>query len=173
MSENRFITHLEELARRQDRGALAALRRGLGRPPGTAVEMHPQVIPYLPDGWGWTHQCYYIVGALFGLHPHSAGQGDMGDVFRSIASKTDSESIEKRFVTLLKSHRDDLFGHLRHAVALAAGKDVAVCWDTLLRDLRHWDDDRRWVQRNWARSYWGGAEPSASEEQTAVSAKGD
>ena len=45
---NNFITYLEELRDREDRGALAALRRGLGQPPGSAVEMYRYVVPWLP-----------------------------------------------------------------------------------------------------------------------------
>ena len=35
--ERPFVTYLESL--REDRGALAALRRGLGQPPGTPVHL--------------------------------------------------------------------------------------------------------------------------------------
>ncbi len=48
--EHKFIGHLEKLVKEQDRGALAALRRGLGKPPGTTREMDRHVLPYLPPG---------------------------------------------------------------------------------------------------------------------------
>ena len=122
MSNNSLIDSLEGLASREDRGALAALRRGLGEPPGAAAEMHPYVAAHLPDsGWTWANQCCYAVAALFGFHPRSAGEGNMGTTFRGIASAESDrrgdvpESLEKRFVALLKSSRDDLFDHLRHA----------------------------------------------------------
>ena len=172
MTENRFIAYLRGLADRQDRGALAALRRGLSRPPGTAAEMHPYVVPFLPEGWAWRHQCHYIIAALFALHPQSTGQGNLGEAFRRIAAQTPSESIEQRFVALLKSHRDDLFDHLRHAVGLAKSNDAAICWETLFRDIQHWDDDRRRVQRNWARSFWGGAGPQPQTAPTAQTTEG-
>ena len=54
--EAALIGYLKGLAAHEDRGALAALRRGLGRPPGSAGEMHPHVARFLPDGWGWYHQ---------------------------------------------------------------------------------------------------------------------
>ena len=44
---NPYITYL--LSLKENRGALAALRRGLGRPPGTAPEMYPYVVPWLPE----------------------------------------------------------------------------------------------------------------------------
>ena len=45
-----FLAYLRGLAKRDDRGALAALRHGLGQPPGTAAEMHPYVVQFLPPG---------------------------------------------------------------------------------------------------------------------------
>ena len=42
-----FIDRLQELANNQERGALAALRRGLGQPPGTTPEMYRYVEPFL------------------------------------------------------------------------------------------------------------------------------
>ena len=61
-----FIARLESLAKREDRAALAALRRGLGKPPGTVAEMAPYVEPAF-DG---APDEAYIVASLFGLHPH-------------------------------------------------------------------------------------------------------
>src|ERR1035437_10318404 len=64
--EHRFIGHLEKQVREQDRGALAALRRGLGKPLGTAREMDRHVLPYLPPSTRENQEnAYYLVGALF------------------------------------------------------------------------------------------------------------
>lgn len=176
MSEDGFISRLKELARREERGALAALRRGLGRPPGAAVEMHAYVMPFLPkEGpWTWWHQCHYVVASLFGMHPESASTGNMGDTFRQIqmASAGGGESIEKRFMALLKCHRDDLFDHLRQAVSLARSKDVRVCWERLLRDIKRWDDDRGWVQRKWSQSFWSDIE-TVNNQPAETLAKGE
>jgi len=167
-AQNRFIAYLNGLARREDRAALAALRRGLGSAPGSAAEMHPYVMRFLPPGWGWRHQCHYIVAALFGLHPDDGG-GNMGWTLQQVARQSGSDSIERRFVALLKSHRDDLFDHLRHAAGLARGKAVPINWARLLRDIQHWDDEGGWVQRRWSQGFWGAAE---EEQTTETSAKG-
>jgi CRISPR system Cascade subunit CasB len=171
MSVESLMQHLEAVASRDDRGALAALRRGLGEPPGAAPEMHPHVAPHLPDdGWTWTNRCCYAVAALFGLHARSASDGNMGTTFRAIAAAEGerrgeaSESLEKRFVALLKCSRDDLFDHLRHAVSLARGHEAPVNWRGLLRDCRHWNSPDRWVQREWARAFWGSAGRSGERE---------
>lgn len=157
-TEHPLIIYLKGLADRSDRGALAALRRGLTGPPWTIVEMHPHVARFLPDGWGWPHQCLYMIAALFASHPAPGGSGNLGDALRAVAGATRSESIEGRFMALLKAHRDDLFDHLRHAVDLAKGKEVRIAWNRLLKDIRNWDSDSRWVQRDWARAFWAASD---------------
>jgi CRISPR system Cascade subunit CasB len=172
--ENRFIAHLKSLAQREDRGALAALRRGLGESPGACAEMHPHVVPFLPpNGWTWYEECHYIIAALFGLHPQSAASGNMGDTLRAVATAAGSDdSTERRFIALLKCHRDDLFGHIRHAVSLAKSKDVPVNWSQLLKDIQNWDSEWRSAQRNWARSFWG-ASAVAEERNSEPSVVGE
>jgi CRISPR system Cascade subunit CasB len=171
MSENAFIARLRELAAREDRAALAALRRGLGQPPGAAAEMHPYVMPFLlpKEGpWTWRHQCFYIIAALFAMHPDPGGSGNLGETFRRIRIRAgaDNDSVERHFIALLKCHRDDLFDHLRHAVSLA--KDVPVNWEQLLKDIRNWDSDDAWVQREWSRAFWGaGQEAGRAPEHIA------
>ena len=64
--------------------------------------------------------------------------------------------LERRFAALLGAHVDDLPRHLRHAVYLAKSENVPVDYVTLLRDLRHWDSERHWVQQRWAASFWAG-----------------
>jgi CRISPR system Cascade subunit CasB len=172
VNEKDFVAYLKELAAREDRGALAALRRGLGRPPGTAAEMYPYLVPRLPEGWGWRQECYYVIAALFALHPDRPwpGQGNLGDTFRAMAQQDAArpgeipEAVERRFVALLKCRRDDLFDHLRHAVGLARSKEAGVHWEQLMQDIRNWDREDRRVQRHWAQSFWGGA--AGAVEQT-------
>lgn len=78
----RFVHDLELLVRRPgdpDRAALAALRSGLGKPPGSAIGMYPIIGNHLrgAEDWdtrlSWQDQAYndslFIVASLFGLHP--------------------------------------------------------------------------------------------------------
>lgn len=156
----RFIEHLEELRDREDRRALAILRRGLGRQPGTAPEMYPLVVSWVPDN-PFVENAAFLIAALFALHPQPGGQGTLGASFARIAEF--SESIEQRFVALLNCHRDDLPDHLRQAVSLLRSKEVPVNWERLLRDILGWDHDSRYVQRDWAREFWRSAQgPSGS-----------
>lgn len=158
-----LVSELERLRDRNDRAALARLRRGLGKPMGTP-EMYPYVVPFLPEnGAGREH--YFLIASLFALHPDPGGEGrSMGAVFKSIMAAADSDSIEKRFVSLLSADGEDIGKHLRHAVSLARNKGIAVDYHRLLYDLRFWNHSERFVQLNWAKDFWSIQSTDASEK---------
>lgn len=161
-----FVEYLESL--REDRGALAALRRGLGHPPGAVADMYRYVVPWLPnDAPPWKEAPYYLVAALFAYHPAQGGTGDMGNHFAQARNpQDDNTSLERRFTTLLTAHPDDLDVYLRQAVSFLKSKDVPVNWRRLFYDLRGWGHPGRYVQKRWAGSFWGKRKP---EEEKAES----
>lgn len=159
----RFVEQLERLRDTGDRGALAALRRGLVKTPATEPAMYPFVLPWLPEDVPISlERAAYLVAALFAWHPVPGGEGNLGTAFRRIPDQ--SGSIESRFVALLNCHPDDLSDHLRQAVGLLRAKDVPIDWGRLLRDIRSWDHPERFVQRAWAREYWKAREPLEKEQ---------
>jgi CRISPR system Cascade subunit CasB len=168
-----FVAFLKGLAASEDRGALAVLRRGLGREETPDAACLRLVVPRLPAET-WKHPWYYLIAGLFALHPAAGGSGNLGEVFRRLG---DHESAQKRFVALLNSRVDDVPHRLRQAVSLARSNDVPVDWGQLLRDLLHWGNESKFVQHAWARSYWGtSGEETNQENQVAPAAsaeKGD
>lgn len=174
--EHKFIGHLEKLVKEQDRGALAALRRGLGKPPGTAREMDRYVLPYLPPESGLPassrekqENAYYLVGALFAYWyqgKDSVIKNPTENVGASLRALVDKEvvgggdrddakkRVEKRLVALLNCHQDDLNDHLRHVISLLKAKNIPVNWLQLLNDVQNWQRESRDIQRSWARHFW-------------------
>lgn len=162
--ERAFVDHLLSLANPTSstgRASLAALRRGLGKPPGTAAETYPIVAPYAPNESGWNADRYYLVASLFASHPEnwrgqdSDWETNLGASLRR--ARRESGGIEALFIALLNSARDELPERLRHGVALcaaAAPAPVSIDWAQLLQDLRWWDSERREIQRRWAASFW-------------------
>jgi CRISPR system Cascade subunit CasB len=152
-----FITYLESL--REDRGALAALRRGLGRPPGTVASTYPYVVRWLAaDTPPWREAAYYVIASLFAYHPAEGGTGNMGDHFgRAREPGGDDTAIERRFTALLAAHPDDLDAYLRQAVSFLRSKNVPINWHQLLSDVQGWGHESHYVQRQWAQSFWGRA----------------
>jgi CRISPR system Cascade subunit CasB len=185
-TDREFLTALN--GKRADRASLAALRRGLGKRPSEVPELLQQVAPLLPaDVKAWQEEQenpYYVIATLFAAWHRSAesksaptGPKNLGASFRKLKDEQESKrgsaaSVEKRFITLLKSEYGELPGHLRHAVTLLRSSDIAINWAQLLIDLRHWKDEYEWshddrsVQRAWARAFWGEIPPeTATEEQ--------
>ncbi|MCZ7575407.1 MAG: type I-E CRISPR-associated protein Cse2/CasB [Ardenticatenaceae bacterium] len=155
-----FITYLEALRDSDDRGALAALRRGLGKRPGETPEMFRYVVPRLPTGLRpWEEICYYTVASLFAMHPQAGGSGNMGAHLAAIRAQNEgkSSSLEQRFTVLLSTHTDDLPNHLRQIVSLLKSYGVPVNWGQLLADIRSWDfpESATRTKNAWARAFWG------------------
>lgn len=168
-----FIRYLQSLAEGQERGSLASLRRGLGQPPGTVADMYRYVEPFLGDKRSSSQEsAFYLVAALFALHPKSTENGNMGSHLAQTRPEGGEEALERRFTALLAAHPDDLPDYLRQAISFLKSKEQPVNWTQLLWDLQNWDkrDDPKYsVQKKWARSFWGGRqsieEPSTSDKK--------
>jgi len=161
MTENTypFINHLIELNQRENRGALASLRRGLSEPPGMAFEMYRYVVPWLPnDAPRWREDAYFLTAALFASHPQAGGNGNMGSHFAGTRDKDgDDTAVERRFSNLLSAHREDLPVYLRQAVSYLRSKDQPINWHRLFTDIQNWGHPSGYVQKEWARAFWGKA----------------
>ncbi len=168
LKPNDFVKYLVSLVEREDRGALAALRRGVGKPPGTTPDTFPIMVPRTADMDRFAADTYFLVGSLFALHPLNCKEGNMGTTFAAIRKPQaeEGDSLEKRFVALLNADAEDLPNHLRHAVSLAASKDVAINWAQLIADLRHWNHLDRFIQRRWAEQFWGRGVEADEDQQT-------
>ncbi len=150
-----FITYLESL--RDNRGALAALRRGLGQPPGDAREMYPYVVPWLSaEAPAQREAAYYLIAALFAYHPDPGGSGNLGQAFRRTLNPTgDNVATERRFTALLTAHPADLPFYLRQAISFLKSEETPVDWHQLFRDILAWGHPDGYVQKQWARAFWG------------------
>lgn len=182
----RAVDHWNQFATpdHEDRAALASLRRGLGEPPGSVTDMYRAMPRFVFDLYPSQKDAVFIVGALFGLH-WQAPAIDRRERFPTALKLTDrSESYEKRVQALLRSDRESLPTHLRHAVAYikskrdSNGAPIPVDWSQLIRDIANWDYLERGIQQKWAEAWWGTRfdreppeqEPSEVEAITASSA---
>jgi len=158
-----FVTYLQGL--QDDRGALAALRRGLGQDPSAAPEMYRYVVPWVPqDAEAWREAAYYLLASLFALHPGNATEGNLGAHFARAAAQGSHQAIERRFSTLLAAHPDDLPVYLRQAVGFLKSKGIAINWHQLFEDMLHWNRPNHSVQKAWARAFWGTATAVTTEQ---------
>lgn len=177
----RLVEELKRLAERREtdsgaRATLAILRRAVGKPPGEAADAARFVWGFLPrDAPPWQvdeeEEVFHLIAGLFALHPKPWPEAETGPRTRNLGAsfamlrrkaeeQGGGENVERRFIALLNSHKDDLPKHLRQAISLLRSEDIPVDWLQLLRDIRGWDRDDRRIQRRWAQAFWGIARPT-------------
>jgi CRISPR system Cascade subunit CasB len=145
-----FVRRLEDL----DAGERAVLRRNAGR---TLAEAHSalglfyRLLP--PNVPRSAEESYFLVASLFPL-AESGSSHDFGRTMRVARSLTNTAGLDRRMEALLDSDREQLRFRLRRAVHVAHSCRVSVQWSQLLRDVLHWQDAGRHVQRRWASSYF-------------------
>lgn len=168
-----FVRHL--LALRQDRGAMAALRRSLGFEPGAYPPAYPAVERFATRGADseTLRRALYLSAGLFALHPaHAPGQTISAALGQAMRQR-DSASIEKRFIALLAADADSLPNHLRQTVSLLAAEGIAIDHAELLDDLgrllQRWNEEQRdRVRQRWARAFYSAADPTGHVLATAI-----
>lgn len=182
-NQQRLVRRLIDLKDRDDRGALAALRRGLGKPPGTVPAMFPYVEPSIPVGeYASNVDAAYLVASLFGLHPYHAGPtaesrsrqqrgfgASLGRIRLREGTTDEDEGVTRRFGALLDCDFEGLPTHLRHLMTLldARAPETPIDFDQLYNDILGWDAPDRYVQRNWAAGFWRrAAAPTVAGEST-------
>jgi len=161
----RFIESLEELARSESRGELAVLRRNAGESLGTSRGAIGLFYRLLPARFGDREEIFFLVATLFPWNRIEASEGNFGQSMARLRAKTDSTALDRRMTILLDADfaRSDngtirpgeLGFRLRQAVKLLASQEIGVDWRRLLVDLLNWSHPDRWVQREWARAYFG------------------
>lgn len=149
---------------RNDRGKLAALRRGLTDNP----RMHVDAWPVVANLGGDIGQPVFVaVAALFASHPEESNARNLGETCRRIAQGDGKEIIEsfaRRFRRLLACNDvADVIDQLRSWVRLAASKGVGVNYESLFADLWNWPWYADDIRVKWAKSFWQSGETSTAE----------
>jgi CRISPR system Cascade subunit CasB len=175
--EDSFISYLLHLKNSENRGALAALRSGLGKEPGEAPRMFPYVGNFLystnPDST--SSIVIFSTASLFSLHPiHSPGRSLGMALWHATKSdknpngKHGQAGVEARLTATIDSHRDDLIRNLQGLVSLCESAGEGIDWSRFKSDLYSLlsdDDNRRDRTRlQWARDFWQG--PRKTETTT-------
>ncbi len=162
----------------RDRGALAALRSGLGKGPGEAPRMFPYVSPYLKGDRGPSVEAAFLTASLFASHPENASGGSLGSALhKAVDAKHGQEGVEKRLAAALDADPEDLPRHLAGLVSLCASAGVPINWFGFLDDVKlllsDWSDRdnpsrpaRDVVRMRWARLFWRGADSEFKLQDT-------
>lgn len=148
---------------------LAALRRGVGREPGSVPQLWPYYTTLTEDG----HLTALLVAehhalTLFGVHQQSQEQlmhrrsvGVGAAVLALRRSGNASEdAVDRRFAAAATSQSvGELAVHLRGLVTQLRGIHQPLDYDRLLSDLRDWrsTDGAASVRRRWGGQYFTAA----------------
>lgn len=160
----KFVQHLREL--REDRGAMAALRRSLAFNADELgdIRAYRYVEPFVQGEGEWRRHVYYLVAGLYALHPEE-GEQSLAEVLSNLWQKGQQpRSLEVRFRSLLESDLDQLPDRLRRIVTYVRSKGASLNYMRLLSDLLRWNSQDRWVQQRWARQFYRGVQV-AEEKQ--------
>jgi CRISPR system Cascade subunit CasB len=162
----------------KDTKVRAVLRRSLAFEPGRYVPAYPYVEPFVKhENSSWRREMHYLIAGLWAAHfreEQSNAKTPIGIACHALyLDKNRSPSIERRFITLLDSDRDQLPHRMRQMLALL--KEYPIDFDALLAGLLSWNDDRKRTQNAWARDFYRNlqddteteSEPVIEEEQPA------
>ncbi len=166
-----LVEYLEDIAAREDRATLAALRASLDGDHSLAGLR--VVLPFLPQDAGQrAEDDAVLLAGLFALRPVTTSLSlakGLRMVWRP-PGRDSRDSVEKRFLALMAAERTDLAVHLRRAISLLAASDLGIDWDDLYRAIRYWDYESDFVRRRWARDFWAlkGEDASIARTETAT-----
>ena len=162
--EERAGELMERLSQlRDDRGAMADLRRGLSQ--ATEDRAWPWIARWCDITNDRQRRIYTVVAAAFAMHPETTDQGNMGTVMHAIAQcnqKGDDglKSFEPHFRRFLNCHAaPEVCERLPGIVRRAKQQGIAIDYRQLFLDLCYWGDR---VKIRWAATFWG--EPKSKDK---------
>lgn len=178
MSQEAFGARLGALLDLRNRGRLAALRRGLGRPVGTPPDAAREFYRILPVGIDQRNEhAYWTAATLFAAYPpredvRVAVGASVATALRRLADQDGAgeeavQRVERRLLPLLNARRGVLDVHLRGIASLLHSEGIALDASQLARDLSWWDAPARPVQRRWARDFWRAPTATTETEEVA------
>ena len=162
-----LIDHLIRLQKdeRRGSGAMATLRRALSGEQADVLRAYEYVGNLVPNAIQEQNDCI-LVAALFALH-QSACKSQWDNLGTHLAAlrrrkqeqKESTDSLDRRFSTLVAASRAELPYHLRAVVSLLKDAEIPIDWTRLLSDVLYWEYDspdpaKPTVQRRWANAYW-------------------
>jgi len=171
----KFIAKLDEVVQKGDRARLAALRGLLAHPDRWGPDQYAAGMPLLPKGL--THferEHYLFVAGLYAKwHQGRSSLNELcntnfGESMRTLAKHLASPgedisvAVERRFSVLLASEGERLRHYLRQLVDQLAAAGIDIDFARLLDDILNWGHESRYIQRQWAASFWV---PTEEQEQ--------
>jgi CRISPR system Cascade subunit CasB len=155
---------IESLAQRaeNDTKVRATLRRSLAFEPGEFPQAYRYVEPFLTaDSTHWRREVYYLIAGLWATHGNEelpSGTISFAKACADYMKKSQSASVEGRFISIISADREQLKYRLRQMIMLLKG--FPVDFKSLQHDLCYWNGDGKSIQSSWAREFYNNLETS-------------
>ncbi len=149
-----------------NKAKLATLRRGAADPFNN-FEALSIIGKLIPDSRDETFKNSMLISTLFAVHPKQDNDRNIGEALKKVrnALTVGEESLDGRFTLLLNSEYEDLPHNLLQICRFLANKEVGIDFHQLFDDLKYWTHQDKFVQRNWAKGYWGNKKETENQEQ--------
>ena len=147
-----FIENLTQL----DAGGKARLKRSAGRSLDEANRNLALFYSLLPRPGVPVNQepTYWLVATLYPL-ADAAATGTFGAALHRARATANAKGLDRRVEALLDSDSAQLAYRLGQAIRFLHSNRVPVNWQGLLEDLLQWEHPSRFVQKKWAKDYFG------------------
>ncbi len=189
-ANHKFLLDIQALYE-SDRGKVAALKRNAGNAiaEGRGLSwFHFYLMRHFPERGGRDNNLCLLVAALMTFDRSTMRTGlkdgapvNFGATLAVLRSPEERATprpgqtpVERRLVGLLDSTFDDSGGgemafRLRQAVKYAMNKQVPsdrglINWPHLVEDLRGWSHPSKFVQKQWARSFYSVPRPDTLDD---------
>jgi CRISPR system Cascade subunit CasB len=135
-------------------GERARLKRNAGASLAEAPDVIGLFYRLVPaDVAPYQHSWYFLVATLFPL-ADAGQQGNFGQSLKRARTAQNHDGLDRRMEILLDADEAQLPFRLRQAVRLLGAQGIAVNWGQLLHDLLYWTHPSRFVQQQWASTYF-------------------
>ena len=142
------------------KGEQARLKRSAGKAlPEASGAAQLLFYRLLPEGIEKREEeTYFLLATLYPLAEASSTPASLGVALHHYRlNLSNPESLDRRVRRLLEADKARLPFLVRQTVRLLADREQRIHWPTLLKDLLHWNSEKRFVQMRWARDYWATA----------------
>lgn len=97
---------------------------------------------------------YFLIAVLYTL-AGSTPKGNLGDSLRAVRNPRNASWLDNQVERLLNARFEELPYYLSRLMGTLGSVGIRVNWSQLLKDVFLWTSDSKWVQKRWARAYYG------------------
>lgn len=165
MTSDPFIAALYKIAdnAEQDRAPIAQIKKGAADPRNNVLNVMRFLGNYISINDDFRLSNDVALATLFCLFPTKSNQAEnsssLGVLFKRVKfklGKDASGSFELRINRLIDAHSDDLLNLLVSMIRYLKSQDVGnIDYDRLKSDIRFWESDDKFIQKRWAKEFWG------------------